>query len=104
MDEAVRGYTEAIPSRASPPLDRLHRLILAAYPDAAVVLSYGMPTYKVGTRGLYVGTWKHGVSIYGWEQERAADFIARHPALKTSNQSPTRGPPRQRYVPHMVFG
>jgi uncharacterized protein YdhG (YjbR/CyaY superfamily) len=59
-------------------------LILAAYPDAAVVLSYGMPTYKVGTRRLYVGTWKHGVSIYGWEQERAADFIARHPALKTS--------------------
>jgi hypothetical protein len=43
-----------------------------------------MPTYKVGTRRLYVGTWKHGVSIYGWEQERAADFIARHPALKTS--------------------
>jgi hypothetical protein len=52
MDEAVRGYMEAIPPGASPPLDRLHRLILAAYPDAAVVLSYGMPTYKVGTRRL----------------------------------------------------
>jgi hypothetical protein len=42
-----------------------------------------MPTYKVGNRRLYVGTWKHGVSIYSWEQGRAAGFIARHPALKT---------------------
>jgi hypothetical protein len=59
-------------------------LILAADPDAAVVLSYQIRTYKVGNRHLYVGTWKHGLSIYGWEQGRARGFVARHPALKTS--------------------
>ncbi len=51
-----------------PLFDRLHRLILAAHPGAAVVLSYKIPTYKVGGRRLYVGVWKHGVSIYGWQQ------------------------------------
>ena len=84
VDEAVRGYIERIAPEHRPLFDRLHRLILAAHPDAAVVLSYQIPTYKVGNRRLYVGAWKHGVSIYGWQQGREADFTARHPALKTS--------------------
>jgi hypothetical protein len=82
MDKVVRGYIDVI-APGHRPLDRLHWLIVALYPDAAVVLSYQIPTYKVGNSRLYVGTWKHGLSIYGWEQGRAAGFIARHPALKT---------------------
>jgi len=84
VDEAVRGYIDAIPSGHRPLFDRLHELILAAYPDAAVVLSYKMPAYKVGSSRLYVGAWKHGVSIYGWQQGRDAGFTARHPELTTS--------------------
>ena len=84
MDEAVRDYIEAIPSGHRPLFDRLHRLILAAYPDAAVVLSYQMPTYKVGSCRLYVGAWKHGISIYGWQKGHDGGFTDRHPELKTS--------------------
>jgi uncharacterized protein YdhG (YjbR/CyaY superfamily) len=84
MDEAVRDYIDAIASEHRPLFDRLHRLILAENPDAVVVLSYQMPTYKVGNRRLYVGAWKHGVSIYGWPEGRDAGFTARHPALRTS--------------------
>lgn len=84
MDEAVTAYIAAIPAAHRPLFDRLHELILAAYPDAAVVLSYKMPTYKVGSCRLHVGAWKHGVSIYGWQPGRDAGFIARHPELKTS--------------------
>ena len=62
----------------------LHQLVLETHPHAAVVLSYQMPTYKVGRRRLFVGVWKHGVSIYGWDHGRDAGFIARHPKLKTS--------------------
>jgi len=43
-----------------------------------------IPTYKVGNRRLYVGAWKHGLSIYGWQQGRDDAFTSRHPALKTS--------------------
>jgi hypothetical protein len=84
MDTAVRDYIDAIVPEHRPLFDRLHRLILGAHPDAAVVLSYKIPTYKVGSRRLFVGVWKHGVSIYGWDQGRDAGFIARHPKLKTS--------------------
>lgn len=83
MDDAVQGYIDTIASEHRPLFDRLHRLILEVHPDAAVVLSYQIPTYKVDRRRLFVGAWKHGVSIYGWEQGRDAGFAARHPELRT---------------------
>ncbi len=83
MDDAVRDYIDAIAPDHRPLFDRVHRLILEAHPDAAVVLSYQMPTYKVDRRRLYVGVWKHGVSFYGWEEGRDAGFTARHPELTT---------------------
>jgi uncharacterized protein YdhG (YjbR/CyaY superfamily) len=83
MDDSVRKYIDAIPTEHRPLFDRLHRLILESHPDAAVVLSYQIPTYKVGKRRLFLGAWQHGVSIYGWDQGRDARFTARHPGLKT---------------------
>ena len=84
MDDAVRAYIESIAPEHRPLFDRLHGLILAEHPDAIVVLSYQVPTYKVGSRRLYLGAWKHGVSIYGWQADRDAGFSSRHAALKTS--------------------
>jgi len=84
MDEAVQAYIEAIPVQHRALFDRLHGVILEASPDAAVVLSYNMPTYKAGDCRLYVGAWKHGLSIYGWKPGRDGGFMARHPELKTS--------------------
>lgn len=84
MDDAVRAYIDAIPSEHRPLFDRLHRLVLEAHPEAAVLLSYQMPTYKVGRNRLFLGVWKHGVSVYGWQQGRDAGFTDRHPELRTS--------------------
>jgi uncharacterized protein YdhG (YjbR/CyaY superfamily) len=84
VDEAVRGYINGIAVEHRPLFDRLHGLIFRAHPDAAVVLSYGMPTYKRGGQRLYVGAWKRGVSMYGWQQDQDGGFVARHPTLKTS--------------------
>ncbi len=83
-DQAVQGYIDAITPENRPLFDRLHLLILQVRPDAAVVLSYQIPTYKAGRRRLYLGAWKHGVSLYGWQQGRDAGFTSRHPELKTS--------------------
>jgi uncharacterized protein YdhG (YjbR/CyaY superfamily) len=83
MDDAVRDYIEAIPAEHRPLFDRLHRLILETHPDAAVVLSYQIPTYKVGRQRLFLGVWKHGVSVYGWQEGRDAGFTGRHPELVT---------------------
>jgi hypothetical protein len=81
MDDTVRDYIDAIPSVHRPLFDRLHRLVLEAAPAAAVVLSYGIPTYKAGRRRLFLGVWRHGVSVYGWQEGRDAGFSERHPEL-----------------------
>ena len=84
MDEAVQRYISEIAPEHRPLFDRIHALILQARPDATVVLSYRIPTYKIGKRRLYLGAWKHGLSIYGWKGEEGEEFLARHPELRTS--------------------
>ena len=84
MDDAVRSYIDAIGPDHRPLFDRLHRLILAVHPHATVVLSYQMPTYKAGRNRLFLGMWKHGVSIYGWRHGHDAGFTDRHPDLTFS--------------------
>ena len=92
MDQEVQGYIERIAPEHRPLFDRLHRLILAAHPEASVVLSYKIPSYKVADRSLHVGAWKHGLSIYGWQHGNADAFVSRHPALKTSTGTLRLGP------------
>jgi uncharacterized protein YdhG (YjbR/CyaY superfamily) len=84
MDEAAHAYIDAIGPQYRPLFDRFHRLILEEHPDAEVVLSYKMPTYKVGGHRLHVGVWKHGISIYGGRPGGESSFVERHPELRTS--------------------
>jgi hypothetical protein len=79
-DEAVRRYLDEMDSEFRPVFDRLHRLIVATCPDAELVLSYGMPTFRIGRRRLNVGVWLHGLSLYV-SPNRDGGFSARHPAL-----------------------
>jgi len=80
MDEVVRRYRDEMDTEYRPVFDRLHRLIVAACPDAEVVLPYGMPAYRIGRRRLNVGVWKHGLSLYV-SPNRDGGFSARHPEL-----------------------
>ena len=85
MPREVQDYIDGIPSEHRPLFDRLHQLILAAHPGATVTLSYKMPAYQAGQRRIYVGAWKHGISVYGCGKDRDGRFTARHPSLVTSN-------------------
>jgi uncharacterized protein YdhG (YjbR/CyaY superfamily) len=92
MDEAVRTYIDAIAPDRRPLFDHIHRLVLEVRPDAEVVLSYQMPTYRVGTSRFYVGVWKHGLSFYGVQPGRDGGFVARHPELVTGKGTLQLGP------------
>lgn len=103
MDDAVRDYIDAIAAERRPLFDRIHRLVLEVHPDAAVVLSYQMPTYTVGRYRLYVGVWRHGLSFYGWEPGRDAGFSNRHPELVTSKGTIKLGPDAAARIPDEEF-
>lgn len=93
VDEEVQRYVAGITGAHRALFDRVDGLIRGAYPDAVMKLSYRIPSYWTGRRRrLYVGVWKHGLSVYGWPQGGEADFIARHPALKTSKGTIQIGP------------
>jgi uncharacterized protein YdhG (YjbR/CyaY superfamily) len=80
----VQTYINRIPGEYRSLFDRIHGLILSTCPDVEVVLSYNMPTYKIGKDRLYVGVWRHGISMYGWKAGRDGGFLQRHPELLTS--------------------
>jgi len=62
----VDGYIDAAPPAAQPMLRELRRIILAAAPEAAERLSYGMPFYEYrGRRLVYFSTNKRHVGVYG---------------------------------------
>jgi len=84
MDPAVQQYIDAIPERQRPLFDRLQSLILELYPDAEIVISYDIPTYRVGRRRVYLGLWKGGVSLHAVAVET---FKQRHPSIKTGKGS-----------------
>jgi len=84
MDDPVQAYIDAIAPDQRPVFDRLHRLVMELHADADMALAYGMPTYKVGDRRLYIGVWKHWVSLYGWDQGRDGGFTDRHPEMTTN--------------------
>ncbi len=83
MDPDVQAYIEGIDRARRALFERLHRIVLEEHPDATVALSYGMPAYRVGKRRLNLGVWKHGVSVYGWRDDRDGGFVARHPTLSS---------------------
>jgi uncharacterized protein YdhG (YjbR/CyaY superfamily) len=103
MDDAVREYMDAIAPEYRPLFDRIHGLILDEHPGTQVVLSYQMPTYKLGRRRLFMAVWKHGVSIYGWQQGRDAGFTERHPELRTSKGTIQLRPETAAAIPDEEF-
>jgi hypothetical protein len=77
----VRAYIDAVDPAVRALFERLHRIVLSCRPDAEVGLSYRMPGYRVGSRRLNLGAWKHGVSVYGWRKDNDGGFVSRHPEL-----------------------
>lgn len=99
MDEEVRQYIDAIAPEHRPLFDRLHGLILQAHPEANVVISYDMPTYVVGNRKLFMGAWRHGISLYGWPAGQDGGFAARHPALLSGKRTMRLRPADAEQIP-----
>ena len=76
MDDVVSQYFHTTTDEHRALFARVHRLLLQAYPEVRVGMSYGMPTYRIGDCRLTVGLWKHGLSFYGANLARAAENSA----------------------------
>jgi uncharacterized protein YdhG (YjbR/CyaY superfamily) len=79
---SVQTYIDAVPSPHRPTLARLMGVITELRPDLTPRLSYNMLCWKTGTNQLFVAAWKHGLSVYGWPQDRELALTQRHPELR----------------------
>lgn len=68
-----------------------------------MVISYQIPTYKAGRRRLYLAVWQHGVSIYGWQEDRDGGFSRRHAQLLTGRATIRLGPSDADEIPDEEF-
>jgi uncharacterized protein YdhG (YjbR/CyaY superfamily) len=87
MDEAVQRYIDAIPPEQRRLFDHLQSLILELHPEAEVVISYQVPTYKTRSGRVSLGLWKNEVSLYTTEAEHIQRFRSDHPNIKTGKAS-----------------
>jgi uncharacterized protein YdhG (YjbR/CyaY superfamily) len=98
MNKDVRRYVEAAPKdrtgrkltdgrEARRLFDKLQAMILDLYPQAEVVISYQIPTYKAKSGWVALGYWSGGVSLYTNGPHHIEDFKAQYPAIKTGKGS-----------------
>ena len=87
MNKEVQLYVDAVPDERKPLFDRLHALIMGLYPNAEVVMSYRIPTYRAKSGWVALGSWKDGVSLYTNGAHHIAEFKAKYPAIKTGKGS-----------------
>lgn len=83
MDADVKRYLATVPENRKQLVERLHRLIVGLYPEAAIDMSYRMPTYKVGDGWVALANQKGYVSLYTCGAHHLADFKKKYPAIKT---------------------
>jgi uncharacterized protein YdhG (YjbR/CyaY superfamily) len=79
----VQSYIDGVDPATRPLFDRVHGLILDEFPAAEVRISYSMPTYHVGEQSVHLAAWKHGVSLYGWNEGEDGGIVERFPELSS---------------------
>jgi len=63
--KSVDEYIASFPEEVRPVLEDVRRTIKTALPEAEEVISYNIPTFKVGGKYLvYFAGWKKHISIY----------------------------------------
>jgi uncharacterized protein YdhG (YjbR/CyaY superfamily) len=87
MNEDVQHYIDQVQDERRSLFDRLQALIFSLCPDATVVMSYQVPTYRFMRGWVALGYWKKGVSLYTNGPHNIAQFKAAYPDIKTGKGS-----------------
>jgi uncharacterized protein YdhG (YjbR/CyaY superfamily) len=100
----VDEYIAAQKPDARARLQELRNTIRAAVPQAAEVISYGMPTYRLGARRVYFAAAKRHCALYGAGIDLVADELGKFKTLKGTVQFPLDAPIPAHLVHRLVVG
>jgi uncharacterized protein YdhG (YjbR/CyaY superfamily) len=82
MNKLAQDYMDKGTGEQRALFERLHLLITDLYPQAENKVSYGLLRYFIGKKGVWLGYWKQGVSLYSGYPELINAFKEKHPQLK----------------------
>ncbi len=102
--DTVDAYIAAQKPDARPRLRELRTIIRAAVPQATEVISYGMPTYRLGGRRVHFAAPKRHCSLYGAAIDLVADELGDLKTLKGTVQFPLDRPIPEDLVRRLVVG
>lgn len=71
----VDEYIAARPEQTRHRLEELRAAVLEAAPDATEVISYGMPTYRLGGQRVHFGAARRHCALYGVPVEALTDQL-----------------------------
>jgi uncharacterized protein YdhG (YjbR/CyaY superfamily) len=73
----IDAYIEAQPGKHREPLRALRAVLRAALPDAAEVIAYNIPAYRLaGRHAVYFAGWKKHYALYPLNTAIKAQFAA----------------------------
>ena len=98
----VDDYIAAQSAAAQPRLRELRAIFRAAVPDAAEVISYGMPTYKYRGGSVHFGAAKRHCAIYGSAAHQLAHELRGYVGEKGTVRFPLNQPIPQDLVHKLV--
>lgn len=99
----VDDYIAAQPIEAQPRLWELRAIVRAAIPQAAEVISYGIPTYKLPVGIIAFGAAKRHCALYGSVMEAFAEELRGYDTSKGSVRFPLDKPIPEELVRRLVL-
>jgi uncharacterized protein YdhG (YjbR/CyaY superfamily) len=100
---SVDDYIAAQSAEAQPRLRELRATIRAAVPEAAEVISYGLPTYKFRVGSVYFGAAKRHVALYGSAMDLFAEELRGYDSSKGTLRFPINQPIPEELVRKLVL-
>jgi uncharacterized protein YdhG (YjbR/CyaY superfamily) len=79
----VQSYLDSVPKNRRERFMSLHNLIIQLYPEAAIDMSFRMPTYRVGDGWIALANQKHYISLYTCGESHLEPYKIKHPQQKT---------------------
>jgi uncharacterized protein YdhG (YjbR/CyaY superfamily) len=99
---SVDEYIAAQPVETQARLRELRAIIRQIVPDATEVISYDMPTYRLGGRRVQFGAAKRHCALYGSPIDRFTNELRDFKTLKRTVQFPLDRPIPENLVRNLV--
>ena len=87
MNEEVTAYIDTVSDERKPLYEKLQTLVMDLYPEARIVMTAQIPTYRLKFGWVGLGYTDDGVSLYTSGPQHLVEFRKSNPSIKATKNS-----------------